>query len=310
MVEAHPGAQLDQPGGLGRGGRVGPDADLVGRPPQQRGVAHRLGRRHQQQRLGRRRQRPQTAREALLDAAGQGLGVGTPEPARQLGRAQPPGQLQQRQRVAPGLGDDAIAHPLVESPRGHRVEQGPGVTVVQSPHHQLGETGQLVLVAGPAHHEHQGQRLGQQPAGHEAERLRRRPIEPLGVVDQAHERLVAGRLRQQAQQRQPDEEAVGRLAGPQAQRRADGRGLGIGQLGQAAEHGRAQLVQPGERQLHLGLDPHRPGDVTPLGPVLDVVQQHRLAHPGLAPHHQDLALPGARLGQQAVQRLAFAAAAA
>ena len=41
--------------------------------------------------------------EALLDARGQRDRAGEGEPARQLRRRQPPGQLQQRQRVATGV---------------------------------------------------------------------------------------------------------------------------------------------------------------------------------------------------------------
>ena len=74
-----------------------------------------------------------------------------------------------------------------------------------------GRPRQLLLVAGLTHREHQRDRLGQEAPRDERQRLRRGPVEPLGVVDQADERLLLGHLGQQAEHRQTDEEAVRRL---------------------------------------------------------------------------------------------------
>ena len=71
--------------------------------------------------------------EALLDPARQRRRVRQPESARQLRWRQPARQLQQRQRVAARLGDDPVAHALVQparrspSPaaRAHRRRQTP-----------------------------------------------------------------------------------------------------------------------------------------------------------------------------------------
>ena len=54
MAEAHPGADLEQPGRLGRLSAAPVIAEPLGRAPQQRRIAGRLGRRDQQQPLGRR----------------------------------------------------------------------------------------------------------------------------------------------------------------------------------------------------------------------------------------------------------------
>jgi hypothetical protein len=73
--------------------------------------------------------------------------------------------------------------------------------------HQIGQPVQVV--AGLARGDHQEDRLGQQPPRNERQRASGRAVQPLPVVDEAHHRTVAGRLRQQAQHREADEEALG-----------------------------------------------------------------------------------------------------
>ena len=50
--------------------------------------------------------------------------------------------------------------------------------------------------------------FGAQPAGGEPQRLTRRVIEPLHIIDEAEQRSVVGHRRHQAQHRQADEEAI------------------------------------------------------------------------------------------------------
>ena len=91
--------------------------------------------------------------EAVLDAARQRLRVGKPEAARQLRRRQPPRQLEQRERIAAGLGDDAVAHLLVQpSPHGGR-QQLPRVGVADAVDRQLRQAAERLLVAGLANGE-------------------------------------------------------------------------------------------------------------------------------------------------------------
>ena len=71
---------------------------------------------------------------------------------------------------------------------------------------------------GLAGREHQPDRVGRQPPRHEPQRLRRRLVQPLLVVDHADQRPLPGHLRQQAQHGQPDQEPVRRRAGGQAER--------------------------------------------------------------------------------------------
>ena len=101
------------------------------------------------------------------------------------------------------LGHDPIAHPLIQRPPDHRGQQRPRILLTQSVDHQLRQSRQILVVAGFAHGEDQRDRLGHQAAGDKRQRLRRGPIEPLGIIHQAHQRLLAGHLGQQAQAR-PD----------------------------------------------------------------------------------------------------------
>ncbi len=117
MPEDHLGTNGEQPVGLGRGGSVlGADAEIPGRPPQQRRVAHRLGRGQQEQEPGHIRERRDPAQEALLDPVSQRQRVSHAEPAGQLRRRHPAGQFEQGQRVAAGLGDDPVPDPLIQPP--------------------------------------------------------------------------------------------------------------------------------------------------------------------------------------------------
>src|SRR5262249_24657387 len=65
---------------------------------------------------------------------------------------------------------------------------------------------------------------------------------------------VAGDLGEQAERRERHEEPVGGRAGREAEGDAEGVPLRLGKRVQLREERRAELVQPGERQLHLGLD--------------------------------------------------------
>jgi hypothetical protein len=73
------------------------------------------------------------------------------------------------------------------------------------------------------------------------------------------------------------------------------------------QHRRAQLMQPGEGQLHFRLHSHGPRDQAPRGPPGQVVEQHGLAYAGLTTQHQCPALAGPDAGHEPVKFAAFAA---
>ena len=305
MTEPHPGAELDQPVRLGRRGGVGADPEHLGRTPQQGHVPDRLRRRCQEEPLRVDRERPDTPKEALLDEVRDRPGVGTAEPARQLRRGQPSGQLQQRERISIRLGDDPIADPFVQSPGDHRAQQRTGLRVAQAPDHHHRETAQCLVLTRVTHGEDHGHRFRQKSSRDEPEDLRRRPIEPLCVVDQAYERLLLGHLGQQTEDCQPDQEAVRSGSTPQAERGAERIALRTRQTLEPIQKRRAELLQPGERELHLGLDARRSRDATLRRPLHQVVQQGGLADPRLAAHDQHLAPPRPHALQQPLDRLAL-----
>ena len=81
------------------------------------------------------------------------------------------------------LGDDLVAYPVISRAGQHRVQQRPRIGLRQAPDRQLRQPRQ---VAAPG----------------------------TGAEHQAHQRRVRGRLRQQAQHGQADQEPV-RRRGPQ-----------------------------------------------------------------------------------------------
>jgi hypothetical protein len=201
-------AELDQTGGLGGRRRVDRDPELGDRAPQQRRVPDRIRRRDQQEPLCIRRERVQPPPEALLDPPRQRRCVGQSEPARQLRGGQPSRQLQQSQRIAARLGHDPISHPLVQRRRDDGAQECASIGGAQAVHFEIGQPGQLRESAGLAHGEDDRHRLGQEAPRHERQRLHRGSIEPMRIVDHAHQRPLVGHVAQEAQHRQIDEEAT------------------------------------------------------------------------------------------------------
>ena len=291
MTEPQLAARLDEPGRGRRRRGLRLHTELIGRTPYQHRVPERLGRGDEQQPPRRRRKRRQPPPEAFLDPARQGQGGGQPEPARQFLGRQPAGLLKQRERVPPRLGHDPVAYPLVEGTRDGRLEQRSRITVGQPVDHELRQGRQVLLTAGLAHREDDRGRLGREMARHEREGLRRGPVEPVRVVHDADQRPLAGDLRQQAQDGQAHREAIRCVPVPQAERDGEGVALWTRQAIEAVQERRAQLVQPGERELHLGLDARRLRDAKSRRALQQVGQQRGLAGAGLTAQDQHLTLP-------------------
>ena len=148
------------------------------------------------------------------------------------------------------------------------------------------------------HHQH---RLRVQTSRRERQRLRRGPVQPLRVVDHTQKRPLGGHLRQQAQHGQADQEPIRRRARFQAERGAQGGPLRLRQPVQTIQHRPAQLMQRGEGQFHLRLDPDRPGHPQVRRLLDHVIQQGGLPHACFAPHDQHRAAPGTHLLEQPVQ---------
>jgi len=107
-------------------------------------------------------------------------------------------------------------------------------------------------------------------------------VKPLRVVHEDDERRRLGHLGKQAEDREGHEEALRRLATLQSERHPQSVLLRLRQRIELAQHRRAQLVQPGERQLHLGLHAGGARDAAAGGALRDVLQQRGLAYACLA----------------------------
>jgi len=166
-----------------------------------------------------------------------------------------------------------------------------------------------LLRGARAHREDQRDRLRQQAARDERERLRRGLVQPLRVIDHADKWSLLGHIGQQAQYRQPHQEPVRRAASAQPRRRAQRVALRAGKVIQVIQHGPAQLMQPREGQLHLRLHAGRPGDPAVRRTPHHELQQRRLARPRLTPQHQHRAPTGPRISHQPIKRPALTTAA-
>ncbi|MFG1991953.1 hypothetical protein ACGFJ7_18440 [Actinoplanes sp. NPDC048988] len=145
--------------------------------------------------------------EALLQTAGQRQRPGQPEAAGQPHRGAGRRKFEQREGIAVRLGEDRVADPLVQRPADDRVEQRPRVEVTEA---LDGPGGQAVELPHrrPQRVQHH-HRLGLEPARDEREHPSGRLVEPLRVVDHAEKRLLGGRLAEQAERGQPDQERIG-----------------------------------------------------------------------------------------------------
>ena len=307
MAKPHPRADLEQTR-LGRRRRgLGSEPEPLCGPPQHRRVADGLGRRDQQQLLRLRREHLEAPAEALLDMTCQGSRGWMCESARRLIRCQPQRQLEQRERISARLGDDAVAHLLVQRHPDDRGQQRPRIILTKTFDHQLREPGRVALLGARADSEDDADRLRQQAARHERQRLRRGTIQPLRIIDQADQRAFLGHLGQQAQDGQADEKAIGRVPGGQAERGAQRIALRTREPFEPIEHRRAQLMQPGERELHLGLDARSASHATPHRMLGDVLQQRCLAHTCVPADCERPALSRPNRLEQPVERRGLAA---
>ncbi len=204
------------------------------------------------------------------------------------------------------LGHDQVADPLVQRPGQRRFQQGPGIVVPQPRHFELRQPGQLA--ARLADREHQADRVGGHPPGREPQGLRGSAIQPLMVIDHADQRLRPGHLREQAQHGQPDQEPVRRRPAADPEHGPQRIALRTGQLPGVIQHRPAQLMQPGEGQLHLRLHAHRARHPASFlgGLPGQVVEQDGLAHARVTADHQAPALAGPDRIDEPVELAAFA----
>jgi hypothetical protein len=126
--------------------------------------------------------------------------------------------------------------------------------------------------------------LREKPPSHEPQDLEGGAVEPLSVLHDAEEGLLFGDLGQERQCSESDEETVRCGPGREAERDAQRVSLWRWKPVEAVQHRRTELMEPRERQLHLGLDPGDLGHTEALGPLRKAVQQCGLSDSGLAAH--------------------------
>ena len=216
MAEGHAVLQHQQAVRRVDRGELDPEA-LAGALQEQR-IADRLGRRDEQQTTCVAREGLEPPDVARLDPVRQVAGLRHAEAAGQLRRRQAPRQLEQRERV-PACLREIRSRTVTSSGEAHgRAQQRAGVAVDEAAHLELRQVPKLLarLTRG----EHEPDRLGQQTARDERERERRGLIQPLRVVHDAQQRALLGRVGEQAEHGEADQEAIRR--GPRSGRRRSG----------------------------------------------------------------------------------------
>lgn len=141
-------------------------------------------------------------------------------------------------------------------------------------------------------------RLGDQSARDERQCLHRDAVDPLRVVHDKDQRPALGGCADQSEHRQPDQEAIGRGAGAATERDVQRVALRSGQPIEVFQQRRAELLQRGERELHLALHTGHSRSAEPRRALQQEVEQRGLADTGFAPQHEHLALARAGEGRQ------------
>ena len=263
MPEPHPDPELDQPASSAGASERRLDPEPLGRAPR------RASRRRPARpppaaavagsRLG---SAPDPLEKVLLEVARPTVcASGSPKPpASSAGvspaaaPAAPAGCRGSRRR--------SVAHALVQPPRDGRRQQRARI-VVGEPAERPAPAGRRSRACRSA----RGRRTPSPPIPPAAAARRSRGSAPrrrsshCASSTRQTQRPLLGRLGQQAQHGQPDQEAIRDVAvaaRPNATLSASR--CGPGSASSSVEHRRAELMQPGERQLHLGLDARDPGD--------------------------------------------------
>ena len=208
VTERHCGADGQQSVRLGGGERLEPDPDSSCCGADQHRIAERLGGGDQQHQPGVGGERLDPTPEARLDPADEQRRIGYPETTSQVRTRQATRELEQGQRVASCLRDDpghngGSSGPWMTSPSSASASRPGSPETVSTGRPASSPLSSTSRAAKTKQH-----RLRLQAAAHERQRLRGRSIEPLAVVDQRDDRPLPAGLRQEVEDRQPDQEAI------------------------------------------------------------------------------------------------------
>src|ERR671910_1520240 len=128
----------------------------------------------------------------------------------------------------------------------------------------------------------------------------------MSVLHEAEQRPLLGRGRQQAEHGECDQEPVRDVTRCEAQGDVQRVLLGLWERVESVEYRRTELMDPGERELHLRLHARDLRHTESRGMTSGVPEQRRLSDARLASDDQDGALTLAYLGQELSEHLALA----
>jgi hypothetical protein len=117
----------------------------------------------------------------------------------------------------------------------------------------------------------------------------------LSVLHETEQRPLLGRGGQEAEHSESDQEPLRDVTGCEAQGDIQGVPLRLGEPVELVEQRRAELMDPGERQLHLRLHTRNLRHTGSRGLTSGVPQQRRLSDARLASDDQDGALTPAHV---------------
>ena len=212
------------------------------------------------------------------------------------------GEFQQRQRV-PGGGPVQQGGRLRGQP-GHELGGLVAGQPADTEGRQVGAVEQRRLTLANGDEDRDG--VGQQTAEREQQRLRTRPVEPVGVVDEHGHRSLLGVGREQAERGRADREPLLRGAAPESKRAFQRDRLRLRDPVEHDERRAEKLEQGCERNLCLGFDSARTQDPHSGGAFGGVIEQDGFADSRLADQRERRARPRTRRFERPLYPLALA----
>ncbi|MCV2488378.1 hypothetical protein OF117_03305 [Geodermatophilus sp. YIM 151500] len=243
--------------------------------------------RDQHGRTGVRREAADLTEECSLEVVAERQEVGERSATGDLLGRQQPGELADGERVAGGDLDEPVDDRVGRRGAADVLDQGghgPARQAAELDPPDLRDVQPVGCAAADG--EQDGDPLRRQPSRGEDQGVRGRRIGPLGVVHEADQASVAGRLAQQRQHSGGDEEPVAPSGVGEPNRGARRGRLRGRERGDQVEHRPQQLVEGGEGQLRLGLDAGRAEHPQVGCGPRRAVQQRGLADAGV-PHEDD-----------------------
>ena len=198
--------------------------------------------------------------------------------------------------------DDLVPHGCIERAVEVREEEGVQIALAQPLHGELGEARQPGVASTRSHAEQQRDAPCLQTARDEAQDARGIVVEPVRVIDHTEQRQLLGRVAEQRQRREPDDEVMRGRADTESEHGFERAPLRLREELEVLQHRPAQLVQSAEREPRLRRGPERARNVPAVRVTTHVLEECALSDAGLAAHDDDAACTGPGIGQQPVER--------